>query len=568
MGHSRYKKMIRMVALMLALCMVTASTPAYATGVETEYAAETAAEESGEVTESETAESETTSGNEKFTWSTDQIAEETEDIAIEQPETESKKSKKTKKTEAVTEEETESVEETIEEETEETIVEEDPTTNEELIAAQNIVVPEPGKEDEFRFTWDQNAEQAILIQGAKVYESTFVEPTEESALTYWSAPDVVGISLTGSQVYILESNITVEGSEEAWLYIESGSVRGFVRESDLVRGEEAIEAYLRETYADQLAELEDEKTEAEESLSILVEVSDDAEADEAAFEEAMDAVNEVQQEEAAEEERSLWEICGDWMLDCYATVTTMNNSAVDYTLTTGSNPVVDKVYAIAKKDVQIYGQKNIFAEDAEVVGTLAAGGVAYILDDSGSLIVYVESGDVRGFAAAKDFYRGKKAKKELKEYPEETRAVAEALVEPEKNPALYYTLTSTQEAEPYSALRKAMIQFALQFVGNPYVWGGTDLLNGADCSGFVQQIYKTYGISIPRTSREQSKVGLQIPVEEALPGDLIFYARNGVVYHVTMYMGDGRVVQAANHVAGIITSPIGSNAVWACRILY
>ena len=85
-----------------------------------------------------------------------------------------------------------------------------------------------------------------------------------------------------------------------------------------------------------------------------------------------------------------------------------------------------------------------------------------------------------------------------------------------------------------------MIEYASQFVGNPYVWGGTSLTNGADCSGFVQQIYKAYGYDLPRVAEDQSQYGTKIPVEDAQPGDLIFYAKNGYVYHVVMYAGDGR----------------------------
>ena len=70
--------------------------------------------------------------------------------------------------------------------------------------------------------------------------------------------------------------------------------------------------------------------------------------------------------------------------------------------------------------------------------------------------------------------------------------------------------------------RQEIVDFALQFVGNPYVWGGTSLTNGADCSGFVQSIYKQFGISLPRVAADQANAGTRISVEEALPGDLIF----------------------------------------------
>lgn len=113
-----------------------------------------------------------------------------------------------------------------------------------------------------------------------------------------------------------------------------------------------------------------------------------------------------------------------------------------------------------------------------------------------------------------------------------------------------------------------IIQYAEQFIGNPYVWGGTSLTEGADCSGFVQSVYNEFGISLPRTSREQAVVGEQILLEDARPGDLIFYAEDGVVYHVVIYIGDGQSVQAMSTAAGIVTAPVDyESAVWAVRVL-
>lgn len=89
--------------------------------------------------------------------------------------------------------------------------------------------------------------------------------------------------------------------------------------------------------------------------------------------------------------------------------------------------------------------------------------------------------------------------------------------------------------------------FACSFIGKPYIWGGTDPNVGADCSGFIQYVYAHFGISLPRTSREQVKCGIQISLSDAKPGDLIFYADDGVtVSHVAMYIGNGKIVHASN----------------------
>lgn len=100
----------------------------------------------------------------------------------------------------------------------------------------------------------------------------------------------------------------------------------------------------------------------------------------------------------------------------------------------------------------------------------------------------------------------------------------------------------------------AVASYGLKFVGNPYVYGGTSLTKGTDCSGFTMSIFKKFGISLPRTSGEQSRVGKKISVSEARAGDLIFYAKGGRVNHVALCIGGGRVVHASNPRTGITTS--------------
>ena len=95
-------------------------------------------------------------------------------------------------------------------------------------------------------------------------------------------------------------------------------------------------------------------------------------------------------------------------------------------------------------------------------------------------------------------------------------------------------------------LRQAVIDYACQFIGNPYVWGGTSLTNGADCSGFVQSVYAHFGVTLPRTTYDMVNSGYAVSYEEALPGDSILY--DG---HVGLYMGDGTIVNAMNEADGI-----------------
>lgn len=104
-----------------------------------------------------------------------------------------------------------------------------------------------------------------------------------------------------------------------------------------------------------------------------------------------------------------------------------------------------------------------------------------------------------------------------------------------------------------TAGRQALINYAKQFLGNPYIYGGTSLTEGADCSGFVQQIFKYFGITTGRTSRDQIENAQAISYEELQPGDLIFYASGDYVNHVAIYAGNGVIIHAANQTTGICT---------------
>lgn len=115
------------------------------------------------------------------------------------------------------------------------------------------------------------------------------------------------------------------------------------------------------------------------------------------------------------------------------------------------------------------------------------------------------------------------------------------------------TNQNTNYTENYSGTGAGIASFAQKFVGYPYVYGGTSLTNGADCSGFVQSVYKNFGISIPRDSRSQcAGAGYQVSLDSVQPGDLIFYTNNsGTVNHVAMYIGGGQIVHASDPSSGI-----------------
>ena len=107
-----------------------------------------------------------------------------------------------------------------------------------------------------------------------------------------------------------------------------------------------------------------------------------------------------------------------------------------------------------------------------------------------------------------------------------------------------------------------VIDYACRFVGNPYVWGGTSLTDGADCSGFTQSVYAHFGISLPRTTSEMVHSGYGVSYDEAQPGDMIFYGDGG---HVGLYMGDGNIVNALNSRKGICICSATYTDIYAVR---
>ena len=158
---------------------------------------------------------------------------------------------------------------------------------------------------------------------------------------------------------------------------------------------------------------------------------------------------------------------------------------------------------------------------------------------------------------------------ETREEEEQRIAEEKALEEQQAQEAAAREAAAQQEAETQNVSAQtgssgqAVIDYACQFIGNPYVWGGTSLTEGADCSGFVQSVYAHFGINLPRTSYDMRSAGYEVSYDEAQPGDLILY--DG---HVGLYMGDGNIVNAMNEEQGIgICSATYTNIVTVRRVL-
>lgn len=130
------------------------------------------------------------------------------------------------------------------------------------------------------------------------------------------------------------------------------------------------------------------------------------------------------------------------------------------------------------------------------------------------------------------------------------------------------TMTEVRYGQGVSDVRVDLVSYACQFVGNPYVWGGTSLTKGADCSGFVLSVFANYGVSLPHSSVAQSNSGTKISSSEAQPGDLFFYGNGSRINHVAIYIGNGQVVHASSPRTGIkISGAYYRNPVKVVRIL-
>lgn len=114
---------------------------------------------------------------------------------------------------------------------------------------------------------------------------------------------------------------------------------------------------------------------------------------------------------------------------------------------------------------------------------------------------------------------------------------------------------STESSSVETASRTALIAYAQQFLGNPYVYGGTSLTKGADCSGFVMSVFSHFGISTGRSSRDQAARGKTILVSEVKPGDLLFYASGSYINHVGIYVGNGKIIHSSTPATGICYAP-------------
>ena len=118
-------------------------------------------------------------------------------------------------------------------------------------------------------------------------------------------------------------------------------------------------------------------------------------------------------------------------------------------------------------------------------------------------------------------------------------------------------LAASVEEIPYNEIiSNQVINYAMQFVGGPYVYGGNSLTNGTDCSGFTKLVYANYGVYLPRSAPEQAHVGTHIDLNNIMPGDIVVSGYDGVVCHTAIYIGDEKLVHALNSNVGIVVTSL------------
>ena len=245
--------------------------------------------------------------------------------------------------------------------------------------------------------------------------------------------------------------------------------------------------------------------------------------------------------------------------------------AEDYLVPENKGEYLDMAFANVTSFLYVRSEPT---KESEYVGKMYPGYAAKITGPVGEWTA-VESGDVTGYVKTEYILTGAEAQtyaenlvteaqQEGKEEAEAftyavSRKSEEAQMTQEVQENVQQTETTEVSAQPASN-GQAIVDYACQFIGNPYVWGGTSLTDGADCSGFVQSVFAHFGISLPRTTYDQIYAGVEVSYDQAMPGDLICY--DG---HIGIYIGNGQIVNAQNPEQGIGISPATYTTILSVR---
>ena len=190
-----------------------------------------------------------------------------------------------------------------------------------------------------------------------------------------------------------------------------------------------------------------------------------------------------------------------------------------------------------------------------MVGKIAKDGICEVLSIEEGWCE-IESDEITGYISADYLLTGADANEK-----------AEAILAEGGELETAITMMEYRYGEGVTDIQMEICEYALQFVGNAYRWGGSSLTRGADCSGFTLSVYANYGVSLPHSSKAQAKCGTRVELSELQPGDLVFYGGSNI-HHVAMYIGNGQVVHAQSSDTGIVISNMNYNTpTRAMRIL-
>lgn len=305
---------------------------------------------------------------------------------------------------------------------------------------------------------------------------------------------------------------TIVDKGDEWSLVSSGNAYGYVKNDYLLFGSDA-EAYI-ENNCDQVAKV------TAETLNIRAEESTDSE--------VVDLKDEGESLTILGQENGWYKVA---VTDEQAGYVSSDFVYVDYVYDTAVTVEEEQAAEEARQaEIEAQAQAEAEAAQQQVVNEQT------VTESETQQQTVTETPSTE--APATEAPATEAPKKEKKETVESTDIVVKEET----------TATETVKQESSGTSGQAVADYAVQFVGNPYVYGGTSLTDGADCSGFVQSVYAHFGYSLSRTAASQAGDGTSVSLDNLQPGDLIFYHGFG---HVAIYIGGGQVVHASNPSSGI-----------------
>lgn len=358
----------------------------------------------------------------------------------------------------------------------------------------------------------------IAISQVNNYVNIRSEASEEG--------EILGKIYNNAAATILD---TVETDDGTWYYIESGSVTGYIKSDYFVTGEEAEAiAYevgtVKATVSAETLRLRSEASTESSTVTLLAE------------DEKYDVIDQVD----GFVEISIDDDVSGYVSSDYVTIDVEFETAISIE----EERAAEEAKRIAEESAAQAAAEEAAASEAAVSESAAEAAAAAAAEAENDDDDYEEEAVAATQATTE-------ATTEVT-----TQATTEATTEATTQATTEETTTTTAEetksssSESTSSIRTQIVNYALSFVGNlKYVYGGNSLSSGVDCSGFVQQVYKHFGYSLPRTSDSQGSSGTSVSSSEMQPGDLVYYGG-----HIAIYIGNGQVVHASNAKTGVKVS--------------